>query len=611
MRPGLPRPGLRYDEPVHALLTPTARRRLVTAAGLAVAVLGAGCGRAALELRTHDLIGEHGLRTAGQVLRPREVLAADETWLAVSLEPGEVATATLDLASRPTLTLAGCLDCGAAAPAGGQLRVTVRPDSGRPFERRLELDASAGWWRRELELGRLGGGAALELAAELPAGCVLRLSEAAVDDRRPAPPPAAGGRRVQLLLISVDTLRRDALGASGGGADTPALDRLAAESEVFTTAYAAASWTKPSHASMLTGFHPDTHRALMLDQAIDPALPTLAGRLRGGGLATGALVYDCTWLSPRWGFGKGFDSYRITRRRAAGQAAAAAEWLLDHRGEDFFFFLHTFEPHADFNILPYEAPGLNRAVIADRFGVAGFGCRGGVCAAQLLAALSQGRVPGEPADRQVLRSSYDEGVRYVDGALGMLFDRLRGSGLWDELLVVVTSDHGEEFLEHGGYGHESLHEEVLRVPLIVKWPRGRRAGLVTEAPGSGVDLAPTLLAAAGLPIDDLPGRDLGAPPAARVLMAGTLERTVIADGLKGFFGGKAPDRLFDLDADPGESVDLAAARPADLQRLAALLDRERRAALELNRRLGSAVGAERVELSAAERERLRAFGYLE
>lgn len=597
---------------MRAFLTRSLRRRLLGATGLVAAVLGAGCGRAPLELRSRDLVGEHGLRTGGQVLRPREAFAADETWLALSLGAGQVATATLDLAARPTLALAGCLDCAGAAPAGGRLRVTVQPVGGRPFERRLELDARAGWWRRELALGRLGGGAAaLELAAELPEGCVLRISEAAVNDHRPAPPPAAGEGRVQLLLVSVDTLRRDALGAFGGGVDTPALDRLATESEIFTTTYAAASWTKPSHASMLTGFHPDTHRALMLDHAIDPALPTLAGRLRAGGLTTGALVYDCTWLSPRWGFGKGFDSYRVTRRRAAGQAAAAAEWLLDHRDRDFFFFLHTFEPHADFNLLPYEAPGLNRAVIADRFGVPGFGCRAGVCAAQLLAALSQGRVPGEPADREILRHSYDAGVRYVDAALGALFERLRDAGLWEGLMVVVTSDHGEEFHEHGGFGHETLHEEILRVPLIVKWPRGRRAATVNGAPGSGIDLAPTLLAAASLPADDLPGRELGVPSADRVLMAGTLERMVIADGLKGFFGGTEGARLFDLRADPGENVDLAAARPADLQRLAGLLDRERRAALELHRRLGSAGGGEQVALSVAERERLRAFGYLE
>jgi hypothetical protein len=585
-------------------------RQLIAAALLLASTLATGCSRPNLELRSRDLVGEHDLRTGGQVLRPREVLAADETWLALSLEAGQVATATLELAARPRLALAGCLDCGGAAPAGGLLRVTVRPENGRPFEHRVELDARAGWWRHELGLEQVGeGGVELELSAELPAGCVLHLSEATLTDGR-SPRPVAEGR-TQILLVSVDTLRRDALGAFGGEVETPALDRLARESEAFTRAYATASWTKPSHASMLTGFHPDTHRALMLDHSIDTALPTLAERLRSGGLTTGALVYDCTWLSPRWGFGKGFDSYRVTRRRVGGQAAAAAEWLLDHRGEDFFFFLHTFEPHADFNILPYEAPGLNRAVIADRFGVTGFGCRGGVCAAQLLGALSRGEVPAESGDREVLRATYDEGVRYVDAALGLLFDRLRGSGLWDELMVVVTSDHGEEFHEHDGYGHETLHEEILRVPLIVKWPKGRRAGEVSEAPCSGIDLAPTLLAAAGRTSDELPGCDLATLPADRVLTAGTLERMVIADGLKAFFGGRTGDRLYDLGADPGETSDLAAARPADLQRLAALLDRERRAALELHRRLGSAGGGDQVALGEAERERLRAFGYLE
>ncbi|HSO24987.1 MAG TPA: sulfatase [Chondromyces sp.] len=574
---------------------------------LSAAAVAAGCGRPPVETRSRDLVTGHGLRTDGQVLRPQEVLAADETWVAVTLPGGRPANALLELASEPVLVLAGSLDCGGAPPAEGVFHGVVEPDLGRPIEFRFELAESAGWWRHEIELGRLGGrGAELRIEAEVPPECALRLREVSVLDRRPVAPQRDAGR-VQLLLISVDTLRHDAVGVL----TTPNLERLAAESESFDSCYAAASWTKPSHASMLTGFHPDTHRALLADHAIDPALPTLAARLQGGGLATGALVYDCTWLSPRWGFGKGFDSYQVTRWRAGQQAEAAAEWLFDHRDRDFFFFLHTFEPHSDFNVLPYEAPGLSRASIAARFGVQDFGCRDGICASQLLAALSRGQVPARSTDREILRASYDAGVRYLDASLGTLFERLRRGGLWDRLMVIVTSDHGEEFAEHGGYGHETLHEEVLRVPLIVKWPQGQRAGEVNEAPRSGIDLAPTLLHAAGLPLDDLPGTDLREKSPEAVIMAGTLERAVIADGLKGFFDGKGPDRLFDLAADPGETTDLAAARPDELRRLAGMLDAERRRALALYRRLGSSGEAGKVELSEAERERLRAFGYLQ
>lgn len=577
------------------------------AAAFVLAVVAAGCGRPPVETRSRDLVTGHGLRTDGQALRPQEVLAADETWVAVTLAGGRPATARLELAAEPVLVLAGSLDCGGAPPAEGVLHGVVEPDRGRRVEFGFELAESAGWWRREIDLGRLGGRSAeLRIEAEVPPQCALRLREVSVRDRRPAASQRDAGR-VQLLLVSVDTLRHDAVGAL----TTPSLDRLAAESERFDSCYAAASWTKPSHASILTGFHPDTHRALLVHHAIDPALPTLAARLQGGGLATGALVYDCTWLSPRWGFGKGFDSYQVTRWRAGQQADAAAEWLFDHRDRDFFFFLHTFEPHADFNILPYEAPGLSRASIAARFGVQGFGCRDDLCAAQLLAALSRGQVDPEPTDRKILRASYDAGVGYLDASLGTLFERLRQGGLWDQLMVIVTSDHGEEFAEHGGYGHETLHEEILRVPLVVKWPGGQRAGEVNEAPCSGIDLAPTLLQAAGLPLDDLPGADLRARSSEAVVMAGTLERMVIADGLKGFFDGKGPDRLFDLAADPGETTDLAAARPDELRRLAGMLDAERRRALELYRRLGTAGEAGKVELNEAERERLRAFGYLQ
>jgi len=360
----------------------------------------AGCNEGPTELRFLDLVATRGLRAGGEPLRAREILCADETWVVVTLDSGRSVNAGVDLGDRPVLTLAGCLECSddVRTDLEGSLLGTVSSSDGRQIEFRVDFDVARGWWEHEVDLGQVANRQAeLGLVAELPEGCRLRLREATVRQRRvsakhpPEPLP-------QVLLISVDTLRRDAVGAFGGSVATPHLDRFAAEAEIWTRHYAVASWTKPSHASMLTGYHPSTHRAQLLNQAMDPAIPTLAERLRVAGFSTAALVFDCGWLSPRWGFAKGFDSYQVSRWRADRQARAAANWVLERRGESFFFFLHTFEPHADRHVLPYEAPGINRQVIAEVFGVEGFGCRKGLCSSRFLQGLVRGKFPFEPQD---------------------------------------------------------------------------------------------------------------------------------------------------------------------------------------------------------------------
>ncbi|MEJ2581701.1 MAG: sulfatase, partial [Acidobacteriota bacterium] len=452
-----------------------------------------------------------------------------------------------------------------------------------------------------------GQEARLWLEAEIDEGCSLFLREATVTHQMSVPEVAQAP--TQILLISVDTLRGEAVRSLGGAVPTPSLDRFVSEAEAWSRHYACASWTKPSHASMLTGFDPETHRAINLEQAMDPGIPTLAWRFESAGLTTAALVFDCTWLSPRWGFDRGFDSYRVTRWRAGRQARMAGEWVLDHRDENFFFFLHTFEPHSDFAILPYEAPGLNRTSIAQRFGVRGFGCRNGLCASQFVNGLHHGDVALEERDAEILRHTYDEGVRYLDGALGQLFDTLRSSGLWEQMLVVVTSDHGEAFGERGEFGHNTVHEEVVRVPLIIKWPYGANSGELHAEPCSAIDVAPTLLRYAGLSANGLPGQDLRAPRQVEAVFTGTLVKAVIMGDLKGIFDRKSPPRIYDLAADPGEVNELDGGDA--VRELRALLRRHNQASSELYRRFGLQGDAGQVDLSEAELQRLRVFGYLE
>lgn len=579
-----------------------------------VALLGCdGSDPGPTEERALDLIVEKKLLAGGLTLVATEHVAYDETWLAISVPSRLRLGADLDLGSDPTLTLRGAVICdgGVRGHSVGVLRGGVRERDEFPSGFEIDLGRNEGWWSHETILGSGGvGPAQLWLEADLLEGCSLLLNEATVrrgvevQERSEMSP-------IQVLLISVDTLRNDAVGAFGGTVATPHLDRFASESESWSRHYATASWTKPSHASMLTGFHPETHRAVNLEQAMDPAIPTLAERFAAIGFETAALVYDCAWLSPRWGFGKGFDAYRVTRWRAERQARMAGDWILDHRDDHFFFFLHTFEPHSDFSILPYEAPGLNRERLGALFGVSGFGCRFGRCASQLVNGLHSGEVDLEAHDAEILRYSYDEGVRYLDRALGELFDTLRSHGMWEQMLVVVTSDHGEAFGERGEFGHNSVHEEVVRVPLMIKWPDGENAGRTQAAPRSSVDLAPTLLAFAGLDSGNLPGADLRLPRPQGEIFAGTLAKTVIDGDHKAIFAGSLPVRLFDLGNDPGERVDIAGREPARVAALRKLLRDHRRQSRSLFDAFGSSTEIGEVVLSERERERLRAFGYVD
>jgi arylsulfatase A-like enzyme len=214
----------------------------------------------------------------------------------------------------------------------------------------------------------------------------------------------------------------------------------------------------------------------------------------------------------------------------------------------------------------------------------------------------------------VLRFLYQRGVATTDRALGRLFADLDELGLLDDMLVVVTSDHGEAFFEHGQLLHTTVHEEVLRVPLFVHWPGGERAGERRSVPTASIDLAPTLLAAVGLEHEGLPGRDLAAlagdPGGRRALVAGTTFKAVIARPWKAIFPVNRPEEpvLYRLDRDPGERHDLAARHPEVLARLRDLGIAHVVASRELTRPEGDPA---RPVLTPEERRRLEALGYLQ
>ncbi len=531
----------------------------------------------------------------------------DQRRWGITLLSGAEIEVPLEMAASPVLRMEHCLRRAPGARAGPgrpSIELTVEDETGVLLERSVAV--APGWGESTVDLSQLAerSGLRLRLRASVRLGYRLAFKDLFIEQSERVPPPREPG--AQVLLISLDTLREDAIGALGGHYPTPALDALAARSQVFSPHYSAASWTKPSHASLLTGELAAVHGVMNFEDSLAEGLPTLAERLSENGVATGALVYDCKLLEPRFGFARGFDTYEIRHWQVSTAARWAYEWIGEHRDQPFFFFLHSFETHSDFDHLPYEGPGAHRKVVEKQFGLKSYGCSGEICASSRLALMDRGEIVPLDKEGEILDFLYGKGVEEVDRALGMLFDALDRAGLLEKMTVIVTSDHGEEFFEHGTLLHGRNWEEILRVPLIVKWAQDRGAGEKEGRLTSALDLAPTILGLHGVSSEGLPGQPLSRPVQERAVFSGTHDRMV----RRGFWklertrdGG----RLFDLESDPGEQSDLIEKRPdivGDLNEL--LLDRERRdGALARGLKRGEA------ELSPEEREQLEALGYLE
>ncbi|MEO1174829.1 MAG: sulfatase, partial [Myxococcota bacterium] len=295
------------------------------------------------------------------------------------------------------------------------------------------------------------------------------------------------------LLITIDTLRADVLGAYGGPALTPELDRWAAEGWRFTQAYSASMLTNPSHSSILTSLYPRDHGVYDNQSGVGDSLRTLPGELGRRGTASGAVV-AFPHLNPNVAnLARGFDRFvpatRKERRAKRQVELALAE--LDSMGTDqFFFWLHIGDPHA-----PYAPILEHRAV------------RKPVTAMSEAQAASPGFQKKNPWFRKAFKKHryaetlydlYVAEVEAVDRALASLRSTLEARGLWDETLVVVTSDHGEGFGEHGmWFHHGGLYDETLNVPLIIRGPGVSAA--VDDRLVEHVDIAPTIVDLLGAP----------------------------------------------------------------------------------------------------------------
>ena len=482
------------------------------------------------------------------------------------------------------------------------LRADLSSWAGRLVRLRLAATAAGGVeldWLRAVVTGRDG----------TPRAGRLPLAE-------PAAPPRSGRLgRPDIVLVLLDAARADAFQPFGGPYPTPALESLATGGTRFTEAYAPASWTQPSVSALLRGFYPDSIGTDVWGAGLDLQAPTLAELLSAAGYRT-VLWHQHPLYRGQQELLRGFSEVHWARTNLVDPVPPGE--LLSAADRPTFTFVHLLPPHS-----PYAPPTPFRGAYSSWY-------QGDLeVTARVLNQFHTRRDPRDLSadDRRYIRDRYLENAAYADSLVGRIRDLLIANRRYDDSLVVVLSDHGESFLEHGRFLHtQQLYRESIHVPLIAKWPATMGSyRAVVEQPISLVDLLPTLVDGLALETDHLfQGRSLlpaaldgrpddrpiyavtrGAsdswrPPAPRVALQYGRWKAIyepLADRLE----------LYEISADPGEQHDLAAARPL----VALLLRQAVLEQMELNAGLFRSNEPLEVEpLDPEVEERLRGLGYL-
>jgi arylsulfatase A-like enzyme/uncharacterized membrane protein YbhN (UPF0104 family) len=435
-----------------------------------------------------------------------------------------------------------------------------------------------------------------------------------------------------VLFLVVDTLRADHLPLYGyENGSTPNLDRLAEDAIRFDQAFTNSSWTRPSFASILTGRLPSSHGVMAKSDALPDAVTTLPEALKGAGYTTGGYATNFN-VAPYFNFHQGFDEYaylepefvlgaddasaklllmqfirqRIEKMRAMqgevlpGTAYQDAEtvngavtsWIDRQPASPWFLFVGYMDPHDPYFSHPYDGSGYARAA----------------------------HQHPDPSEAPALTALYDGEISYWDAELGKLLDDLHERGLYDDLTIIVTSDHGEEFNDHGGFWHgTTLYDEQVHVPLFVKLPQARRGGTVVRHWVQSIDLMPTVLKLVEVAIPEgAQGGDLFT--GTDVVYAEESHEGNVLESVRELDGtdeykmitanrdnprGLKPLELYRVDLDRAEQDNLAPTSPDQVRMATKALLQQRALAKQ------HAVAADSVELDEDIAAHLEAIGYIE
>jgi arylsulfatase A-like enzyme len=453
--------------------------------------------------------------------------------------------------------------------------------------------------------------------------------------QHPPAPEEEEATRPNILVIVVDTLRRDHLSCYGyRSISTPHMDALAYDGILFHNMITQSSWTKPSFASILSSAYPSTHQAIGKPDIFSDQNLTIPEVLYNEGYYTFGILnnvnvsevfnfqqgfVDFTYLQPDFFFGaneaasklnfydllrKVRETFLVKRKNVAHYYQDAAvvndrviSFLESYDSpHPFFLFVHYMDPHDPFFEHPYNGVGYAR--------------------------VSNEHPP--PSMAEVYRKAYDEEILYLDGKIGELRDYLIRNGLYDDLLVVFTADHGEEFYEHGGWWHgKTLYDEQIRVPLFVKLPDRQLQNIQTTLFARSLDIGPTIFHVTGIEIpEQFQGMSL--IDSGRLVdrsvdivfseedFEGNVLQAARSDSFKLILAnpdnprGLPPAQFFDVHTDPREMMDRYGSAEAEiLEPLKETISRKSEYALS------RAVSKETGDIDETTYDRLKALGYIE
>jgi len=430
------------------------------------------------------------------------------------------------------------------------------------------------------------------------------------------------GPRKDVFLIILDTVRQDSLGCYGCPRDpTPNLDALAADGAKFDQAITPSGWTLPAIASLLTATWPTIHGAVGRfgsTTRLRDEVPTAPEILRERGFRTTGFA-NSAFVSPMFGVDRGFDvfdgkyAFNRTHRRADETIDAVLPHLTRRGSRSNFYMVHLFDGHLDYDPPPEHLARFVSEWATPRPPLSVWDCR------ELL-----GMEGSKRGGSRHVRGVYQGEVSFMDAEVGRLVETLKVQGRYEDATIVVVSDHGEEFLDHGSFEHgHTLYDELIRVPLIIKLP-GRLdvRGTVIEAQVRTLDVMPTIFELCGIPVPvtfdgiSLLSMILGHDRVPRFAYAEDMlygpDRISGGDGRYKVVQSERPGfsdelELYDLEEDPGERRNLVRIFPDLARSLSRKLVAFRRHLLEAS---GPLSIPERVDMDPASIEKLRSLGYV-
>jgi choline-sulfatase len=468
---------------------------------------------------------------------------------------------------------------GAASP-GGSVVAQVAID-GQPARTVHEGNVGASWSDALVDLGGAGGQAArVDLIARGTKGD-LAWAEPRIVVKAPPPPapPSPQPKFDHIFVWMVDTLRADKLRPYNEKTrvTTPNYDAFAADATRFEWAQVPGTWSLPSHASLLTGVYPTVHRATAHEARLSKDVPFIAEEMKKAGFKT-AMFSSNGYISSKWGFDRGWDVNRNFIRESLPNGSeylwkTAKAWLTPIVGKRQFAYLATIEPHVAY------AP--RKEFLAKYWDKAYVGPIKPALSGVQLGLIKGGKLKINDNDKKYLEALHDAEISQSDAAFAAFIADLKTMGIYDKSAVIVVSDHGDQFYEHGSVGHgDTVYQELVRIPLMIRAPGVFPAGRVVHADTEVMDVYATLLDLAGLPpgptvagtsLVPLARDEVSQSPRAALTVDGQVSRGIKVQRYRMVHRGPGRIELYDEYEDPREQKDVAAERPIALRGMRGVL----------------------------------------